>query len=214
MAHHEVIVHVPKGATTRIERDLVRLSALLAHMRLAEESHGVLGGEHGYGPYFYENDVFMFKSFCWCGRDDCPWCATCTCPPEAHHYLVDGKEVSFDEWMDFFEREAGEAPVEDEAAFAEWERRADAVNARRSERHDSVCEFCTKAIGLDKGAEPGRNAPNFWYKPGNLKIWWYKWIGRDMEYNRPIKPAEWGRIFRHCLDSIIADADRAGKDAS
>ena len=31
------------------------------------------------------------------------------------------------------------------------------------------CAWCT-----------GR-APNFWHKPSGFKVWWYKYIGRDME---------------------------------
>lgn len=36
------------------------------------------------------------------------------------------------------------------------------------------------------GAEPNPNysgAPNFWHKASGFKVWWYKWIGRDMEAN-------------------------------
>ena len=204
----ELTVVVPKGAESRIERDLVRLSALLAHLGLSEEVHGLFGGEHGYGPEFYENDVFLFKAFCWCDKPDCPWCATCNCPAEAWHYFVDGVEVSWEAYIDFFKREAGEVPVDDPQALREWKKRAQAVNARRSVRHDPICEFCTRGVGLDKGAEPGKRAPNFWHKPSGLKIWWYKWIGRSMEFNRQVERDEWESIFRECLDSVIEAADK------
>jgi hypothetical protein len=35
---------------------------------------GILGGEFGYGANF-ENDAFMMHRYCWCEKDDCPWCA-------------------------------------------------------------------------------------------------------------------------------------------
>jgi hypothetical protein len=44
--------------------------------------------------------------------------------------------------------------------------------------------------------------PNFWYKPTNLKIHWYKWIGRDMEFNKDINDDEWEKILKHCIESI------------
>jgi len=54
-------------------------------------------------------------------------------------------------------------------------------------------------------------APNFWYygKSGQeVKIWWYKWIGRGMEYNRTVDAEEWLSIFKECLDSLrVSSAD-------
>lgn len=50
----------------------------------------------------YETDVFMMHPYCWCQRDECPWCRA-------------------------------EDPM-----------------------------------------------PNFWYKPTDFRVWWYKYIGRDM----------------------------------
>lgn len=44
---------------------------------------------------------------------------------------------------------------------------------------------------------------NFEHKPSGLKICWYKWIGRGMEY-KPNKPdkKDWEIIFNECLKSI------------
>lgn len=53
-------------------------------------------------------------------------------------------------------------------------------------------------------------APNFWYygKSGReVKIWWYKWIGRGMEYNRTVDVEEWLSIFKECLDSLRVSSD-------
>ena len=70
----------------------------------------------------HENDVFMMHPFCWCERQDCPWC--------------------------------------------------------------------------------GGGAPNFWYKPTNFKVWWYKYIGRDMQTNRNYTGIEVYQILTNCLRSI------------
>lgn len=45
-------------------------------------------------------------------------------------------------------------------------------------------------------------APNFRHKSTGLEIRWYKWIGRDMEYNRETTSGEMSRIFREVWDSI------------
>jgi len=69
---------------------------------------------------------------------------------------------------------------------------------------------CTGQAGTEYGAEPGRPAPNFWYygKSGQeIKIWWYKWIGRGMEYNRTVDAKEWLLIFKECLDSLRMSSD-------
>lgn len=51
-------------------------------------------------------------------------------------------------------------------------------------------------------------APNFKHKATGLEIHWYKWIGRDMKYNRKTTGEEMGRIFREVRDSIPPDAIR------
>lgn len=48
-------------------------------------------------------------------------------------------------------------------------------------------------------------APNFHYKPTDLKVWWYKYIGRDVETNRPVTDEEVIEIFKHCFKSIGAE---------
>ena len=115
-------IFIPKEATTRIEFDLVNLTERIGKIDPDLVSHGVLGGEFGYGAD-YENDTFMMHPFCWCEREDCSWCG-------------------------------------------------------------------------------GEEAPNFLHKPKNLRIWWYKWIGRDMEYNRKVDKAEWSQIYEDCIKSI------------
>jgi hypothetical protein len=47
-------------------------------------------------------------------------------------------------------------------------------------------------------------SPNFWYKPTDLKLHWYKWIGRDMEFSRKIPQKEWKQLLDHCYVSLAA----------
>jgi hypothetical protein len=56
---------------------------------------------------------------------------------------------------------------------------------------EDTCEWCNG------------DAPNFWHKPSGLKIKWYKWIGRSMEYNN--HPGKgWSKIFQSCIESLGA----------
>ena len=45
-------------------------------------------------------------------------------------------------------------------------------------------------------------APNFWHKPSGFMIRWYKWIGRDMEFNKKITLKKWEKIYSEVLKSI------------
>jgi len=51
---------------------------------------------------------------------------------------------------------------------------------------ESSCKWCEK------------NEPNFIYKPTNVKIWWYKWIGRDQKQKGKL-PEDW---LRNCIKTI------------
>lgn len=44
--------------------------------------------------------------------------------------------------------------------------------------------------------------PNFKHYKSGLEIRWYKWIGRDMEFNKSINKGEWKEIFQECIKSI------------
>lgn len=54
----------------------------------------------------------------------------------------------------------------------------------------------------DKEWAKGGMAPNFYYKPTGLMARWYKWIGRDTEWNKKISDKEWRVIYQKCLKSI------------
>jgi len=48
----------------------------------------------------------------------------------------------------------------------------------------------------------GPQDPNFHYKPLDFKVWWYKYIGRDMAFNKSISLVECARMLVDCLASI------------
>ncbi len=142
-----------------------------------------------YGATF-ENDVFMMHPYCWCEQDGCPWCDSCECPESARHYLVDGEEVSFHVWRNFyFDR------IDEGFTYKE-------VAARRERRHDAECAFCLGEQHADRGAIAGRPAPNFWHKPSALRVWWYKYIGRDVIVENP-NDLHIGEMMAECFRSLM-----------
>ena len=58
------------------------------------------------------------------------------------------------------------------------------------ERED--CQWCN--------FDSGHGAPNFWHKASGMRVWWYKWIGRDMEVAN--LPADLSPILAECLASL------------
>lgn len=70
-----------------------------------------------------------------------------------------------------------------------------------AENSDSHQKRLFKKYGDKKWAEWGY-APNFWYKPSNLQVRWYKWIGRDTEFNKKITNKQWKEIYKECIKSI------------
>jgi len=49
------------------------------------------------------------------------------------------------------------------------------------------------------------DAPNFWYKPTDFKVTWYKFIGRGMKFNRKIGIAEAAEMLYRCVVKGVAD---------
>jgi hypothetical protein len=151
----------------------------------------------------YENEVFMMHPYCGCDHPNCAWCMGCDCPESSYHYFVDGKEVSHEGWTSFFKSEVGER---DPDRHDDWMKRADAVNARRAERHDPVCAYCTSQRFPETGALKGKAAPHFWFKPTGFRLRWYKYIGRDMETTGDSLPADFlQQIFATHPEGMTVD---------
>lgn len=163
-----------------VDAHLVAITEAISKVAPDKVSAGLLGGEFGYGAGF-ENEVFMMHPYCWCEQDDCRWCQGCACPETAFHYFVDGVEVDYNEWIAFYEREVGNdvdvAIRAGDYQHPHLNERQAATDKRRTQRHDPVCDYCTK-----HGGEP---APNFRHKASGFEARWYKWIGRDMEIKAP-----------------------------
>lgn len=52
--------------------------------------------------------------------------------------------------------------------------------------------------------EDDRTAPNFWYKPLDFKVWWYKYIGRSVEVNKQLSDDDFKKMVDVCMSSQVA----------
>lgn len=154
--------------------ELTRLAATLGH----ETTGGLLGGEFGYGA-FIDNATFLMHPFCWCEKDDCPWCCPCSCPEDAWEYMdADDNPIGFDAWH------TGEGFKHG------WQ--VQPVPGR-------ICAVCRE------GRSP---APNFHHKATGIKVRWYKYIGRGMQMwtgeddNSDVDPKVWARAIREARASL------------
>jgi len=95
MSGDTVRIILPKRASNYIDLGLVELTEAIAGYDPDAVSHGLLGGQFGYGAH-WENDTFMMHPYCWCEEDDCPWCAR----GEANfRYKPTGFEVQWYKWI-------------------------------------------------------------------------------------------------------------------
>lgn len=46
-----------------------------------------------------------------------------------------------------------------------------------------------------------KRAPNFWYKPLDFKVWWYKYIGRGVETNKILTEEQLKEMREKCLST-------------
>lgn len=193
---------VPEIVESIIQGGLIIITEKISQKHPDLVARGFLGGEFGYGAD-YKTDVFIMHPYCWCEKEDCPWCAGCTCPPHAFHYFVDDKEVTYNAWAKFFDDITGGTKNSDKIGYDNWMKLADEANARRQEKHDPLCPYCKgEGLFVGSGSEPSLGAPNFWHKPSGFKSWWYKYIGRDMQFNKDVSAKEWDTILKDCLKSI------------
>ena len=65
---------------------------------------------------------------------------------------------------------------------------------------EAYTEFESK-IGVH-GPNCGIVAPNFEYLKGNVKVYWYKYIGRGMTCNKKLDYETWKNIIKDCLKSL------------
>ena len=75
--------------------------------------------------------------------------------------------------------------------------RANPVDNTGSEYENNV--FFISAYNWNEEDDP---MPNFWYKPLNYQVEWYKHLGRGTFANRPITIDEAYMMFQDCINSL------------
>jgi hypothetical protein len=210
----DVLIVVPVFDLDRLGRSLCALTRRVHRLGLADgAAGGFFGGEWGYGCNF-ENDCFLIHRFCWCEQEGCLWCGGSTCqgdvPREPHregcyqtrldalkHRLGEEIESWTEPTFTYWDVPYGSKNT------AKYNRAKRAlcrdlgvgyelgneyhctcgVDREWKDRYDAcACDWHQGrgAFRFGKAAD----APNFWHKPTDLRVWWYKYIGRDMKTNR------------------------------
>lgn len=60
--------------------------------------------------------------------------------------------------------------------------------------NEEACPWCESSEQWGEGC-----APNFWYKPLDFRVHWYKFIGRGVETNKELTESEFMQMVRECL---------------
>jgi len=207
--NHNASIVVPHGALGASDNDDL-LEVILRKIAVAASKDARGEWAEKYGTSF-ENNVFMIHPYCSCEGDDCPWCGSCTCPPQCWTYFIDGEEVSSEQYHSFRYDSIGPLPSrlykhgtpEYETYEKEWNAGIKERNRRARVEHHPTCDLCLNK-GIFALGEEGRGAPNFWHKPSGLKVWWYKYIGRDMEH---VGEANLLDVLAQCLASLGESGD-------
>ena len=214
-----VEIIIPGRLHDELSDALVEITAEIQKIDADLLSHGCLGGEHGYGAQ-WDGDVFMMRPYCWCEREDCRWCSdsACGCPEGDLVHFVDERPVSSEDYWAANRRIVGPQP----SAVAEWgtpeyEAATAAFYERVAERDKRIkviyparihaCEPRGMMADRHEGDtwKPSQTAPNFWHKPTGLKVWWYKWIGRDPEVLAPAA-IDVAAILASCVADVRSKA--------
>lgn len=74
-----------------------------------------------------------------------------------------------------------------------------------------TCPYCfdleagkvTQELKEKYGMEDNKTAPNFWYKPLDFKVWWYKYIGRSVEVNKQLSDDDFKKMVDDCMSSVV-----------
>lgn len=186
----QIITPPVADLSDRLDGALVALTEAISMIDSGLISRGLLGGEFGYGAD-YENDIFLMHPHCGCGKEGkCPWCTGCGV------YRESGALASSDVGCKWCADRIGD----DRKWKSGWKETQD-------KPHPDQCPYQTGA-GIFARFAPyqhirGRlyyDPPNFWHKPSNFRVTWYKWIGRDMVTNGLVVDLQ--QIFSECLASL------------
>lgn len=160
--------------------------------------------------YGYENDVFKVMPYDWdaectCGYDDLEfeWWNNHKHSDDCYQSLVEKELVK----QGYKIEEDGYIDAPWEAKEKVWKKLCNQLGLSYP---DGCAVHCTCGVDneFSKWCENNYHKedcrllqPNFWYKPTNLKIMWYKYALRDAYANQDISIDEFRKILKHCVKS-------------
>lgn len=174
---------------------------------------GFLGGEHGYGAH-YKNDVFEMRPFYW-GDCVCHYDTVRSVWEEKNKHTQDCYQTIYHNkhYVDYagdggwnFDLKEGHdwrgncGCIEETCAIfgIDPELPGGAVHCTCGKTNE-YAEFI-KTISHADHCEMDK--PNFYHYASGIKVEWYKYIGRDMEYDEDIPIETWVNVFKECINSI------------
>jgi hypothetical protein len=146
---------------------------------------GFLGGEYGYGAH-YKNDVFEMRPFYW---------GDCTCHYDTVRSVWEEKNRHT---QDCYQTIYHDKHYVDYAGDSGWNFDLKAVHCTCGKTNE-YAEFI-KTISHADHCEMDK--PNFKHYASGIEVEWYKYIGRDMEYDQDIPIETWVDVFKECIESI------------
>ncbi len=189
---------VPRGFSGRMADDTA-FEGLIRDVALyyATDPFDGIDDPQKYG-ICWNDDRFWMTFDCQCSDETCWFCGfDCGCEKGKCRYFIDGVEVDGEtSWQRNYEF-LGKLPhelyehdtPEYEAYSHQWKARVKERDRRWVTLHPAITHTCVWQNILENRVEgadwrPRQQPPNFCLKKTGLKVWWYKFIGRDMEFNR------------------------------
>lgn len=221
----EIKVVLPPVTEDHLSDGLYSLTQILEEHTGRDNVQGILGGRYGYGVEF-KNDVFEMHPFYWgdciCGYaeqqddfyDELKHEEHCYQTELTNALIAEGFKLnewgSLDDDTEFSDHPAGRETTRKFYAFKS------AKAKELSVKHGFDPEVgiyvhcnCSYNEHSKKWHEENTHSeecpidwPNFRHYESGLEIRWYKYIGRGMEVNKDVSPAEWPIILVECINSL------------
>jgi hypothetical protein len=189
------------GEEDYVSERLYALSEELGRRDPANQSHGLLGGEWGYGQE-YANEVFEMHPYWWgdctCGHGEEEWKWD-----QAHQHAPNCFNTRYQAEDDRLH--ALDIPLsEGQELLIGWAKQNGYPDAPYGM---AVYCDCGVAAAWVKWAETHQHAPDCRevlpnFRSGGVSVHWYKYIGRGMSANRQLSRKEWQALFKRCFDSL------------
>jgi hypothetical protein len=213
---NDIILVFPEVSEDLVSNMMVAITKKIDETGNEIAIQGFLGGEHGYGAH-YKNDVFEMRPFYW-GDCTCDYDDLRNAWEDSNSHDKDCYQTLFHE-MHFvnygvdwnFDRKPGhgwkKGTIEDECDCVDtlYKHFGIPKDTPGSYVH-CTCMYDVQHANFIKtinhSDECQMDKPNFKHYASGIEVEWYKYIGRDMEYDQSIPVEEWVDVFKECLESI------------